>query len=1369
MKTVLRLFFASTLLVFLTSSIGSAQTSPYSSLSSPLIENSAENEGYYTQKWNSKLGLPINALSSIIKDSQGYLWFTTFDGLVRFDGTKIKLFNSAHYDVIKNNRFISLLEDGDGNVYANSEIRTTYIVDKESGNVSVLKDGANDAFVYYMSRALDGHIIFATKNGIYRSNGTANLEPVLPDEDSQNVFIAYQDQWENYWFVNDFQQLIRYKNGSYERIPLEEPNTLRYSDFLTRDNHGFITWKNQIVEFTQNSYQIHSLDEISIHNSIISIHPSTKSNELFIGTNNDGYQRWNNETGQIRPLDLPGIPLFRQNSRNALVTDNILATTKGLYNVKDGSAIFESSIHSIAGVTAINEHEFWIATDGDGLVHIKKSPFKNFVPGSLSNVYAIAPNKKGNIFVGTFGAGAYLLKNGVFSKISLHNDIEDKYITSIATLNDGRTVFGANSRYLYVYSPKGETSKEKLPIDENQLLSALYEDFDNQLWMGGSRALYIQKSNSSFTNADILTLRGVPQIRHITQTPDSTMWISTQGMGLITMKNRVPDYVYQRLGLSDIVTRAIVYDPYLSNSVSDFYVWVTTESHGLHLIHSENNELSVREIKADQGLIENTIHTVVFEGEKALWLSSNQGLSRISRDNLTSFLAGTSQVLHSRVFKDRDGLPDNEFNGGVQQTGFAAADGNLYFSNQKGLVSVNPAALIPPSPNSTVVIQDVYANDVPIYGNDLNMEVSPGEYNLKIYFTIAQSLESRVAPIWYSIGEPKTATWYATDPEKPLVFAQIEHGNHRVNFSASYPINDSSDVTSLVVSVRPYWYQSVFAFVLYLIIAISIIAGMVAWRVRYIRNRNRYLEELVTQRSEELQQEQTKNLTASQHLVSELRTRNQIIKNIHEVLRQPSELLHNSLSLWSKNQDVQLSANAKSSLDELIVQSKTISEKLERSIDTVSSLEGEIKLSPEEINLNDLLHSIADSIKNKSITFQARTTFTFADVNQYVIIDGFVVQIAISDLIALMLSSSVDAKTHLALRADHNRIAVILTFSNPNTEHKDVLSRTVETDELDHSEKDWALELTGILRRLKRNKFTIRYNEIDSSHIEVTLETELSKTAPIKEFADSEPVPDVNDSQKTRVAIFDSRTDYSSIIDENLLPECDISVMSRNRIKQYADIIDRSELVLLDSNFTYANPFKLIEEARERAITNNTTIVMTAQTFTSDEQNEALRAGADMYITKALSNEATVAQIRSFISLRRRLNSTFASHNNKLVVTTDGVNRSDKEFAKRVLETIQNNLSDPNFNIEALSKVMKYNRSSLSKRIKKTTQSSPSDILREVRIIKAMELLNSGSSNISEVAFGCGFSSLSYFSQAFKAHTGKSPSDWVEEKLLSEA
>jgi AraC-like DNA-binding protein len=86
-------------------------------------------------------------------------------------------------------------------------------------------------------------------------------------------------------------------------------------------------------------------------------------------------------------------------------------------------------------------------------------------------------------------------------------------------------------------------------------------------------------------------------------------------------------------------------------------------------------------------------------------------------------------------------------------------------------------------------------------------------------------------------------------------------------------------------------------------------------------------------------------------------------------------------------------------------------------------------------------------------------------------------------------------------------------------------------------------------------------------------------------------------------------------------------------------------------------------------------------------------------------------------------------------------------------------MSDSDLSVELLASELNLSRSQLYRKIKTLTGQTVNEFLRKIRLQKAKQILETGSSNISEVCYKVGFSSPSYFTKCFKAHFGVLPTE----------
>lgn len=105
------------------------------------------------------------------------------------------------------------------------------------------------------------------------------------------------------------------------------------------------------------------------------------------------------------------------------------------------------------------------------------------------------------------------------------------------------------------------------------------------------------------------------------------------------------------------------------------------------------------------------------------------------------------------------------------------------------------------------------------------------------------------------------------------------------------------------------------------------------------------------------------------------------------------------------------------------------------------------------------------------------------------------------------------------------------------------------------------------------------------------------------------------------------------------------------------------------------------------------------------------------------------------------------------------MDQAERQFLDKLIRVTEANLADESFGVTQLAREMGVNRSGLYRKVKAFTKKSISQFIREQRLKKALELLRENSLNISEIAFGTGFSSVSYFNRCFHQFYGCQPGE----------
>lgn len=114
----------------------------------------------------------------------------------------------------------------------------------------------------------------------------------------------------------------------------------------------------------------------------------------------------------------------------------------------------------------------------------------------------------------------------------------------------------------------------------------------------------------------------------------------------------------------------------------------------------------------------------------------------------------------------------------------------------------------------------------------------------------------------------------------------------------------------------------------------------------------------------------------------------------------------------------------------------------------------------------------------------------------------------------------------------------------------------------------------------------------------------------------------------------------------------------------------------------------------------------------------------------------------------------------QMLVASPIINEEDDAFMRRLIDFVEENLSDSDTGVDEIAAATATSRSSLNRKMKQMLGVTPADFLKEARMKRAQQLLATTMRSINDVAYGCGFTDPKYFSKCFRSMEGMSPSDY---------
>ena len=188
---------------------------------------------YHFDSRDTDSGLPQNSIKAILQTRDGYLWFTTVDGAVRYDGAKFTVFNTANSPGIRSNRFASMYESADGALWLGTEDGglTRY----QNGEFHTF--GADEGLSHNLVKAIagdeNGELLVATNAVGWLKNDSFEILFKQPHPDRTYFGKSPNGLW--FW---DNTAYYRLKNGSLESHPTGGALNSEYTSVIFEDRAG---------------------------------------------------------------------------------------------------------------------------------------------------------------------------------------------------------------------------------------------------------------------------------------------------------------------------------------------------------------------------------------------------------------------------------------------------------------------------------------------------------------------------------------------------------------------------------------------------------------------------------------------------------------------------------------------------------------------------------------------------------------------------------------------------------------------------------------------------------------------------------------------------------------------------------------------------------------------------------------------------------------------------------------------------------------------------------------------------------------------------------------------------------------------------
>jgi signal transduction histidine kinase/ligand-binding sensor domain-containing protein/AraC-like DNA-binding protein len=1045
---------------------------------------------------------------------------------------------------------------------------------------------------------------------------------------------------------------------------------------------------------------------------------------------------------------------------------------------------------TITTIAADHEGSLWFATVAGGLHQIKPAVFTMFglrEGRGESNVYSVTPASAGGVWAGTWGANvvshidsgrisSFSGQNGIqFGVSALHEDAQHRLM-----IGDLRCEMpGANCHLL---GP------------DNITVRAIQEDADGTLWLGSDNGLFKFVANKWQSFASVA---GSPKgaVRAFARARDGSLWMATNGEGVI----RFADSRFTRITTSDGLPMNLVRALYVDK---DGWLWIGTEGKGLARLDprdwtSPGSKGRIANVRSTDGLFDDGIHTILEDNFGRFWMSTNRGIFWVSRKELNDFADGRATRVRSTGYTERHGLSNREANGGMQPAGSRTADGRLWFATQDGVAMVDPATIGVRNAQPNVVIERVIAGGVPIAADTHGIEIGPDRRDLRMEFTALSFLAPENIRFRYRLS-PYDKTWVDADTRRSATYTRVPPGNYTFEVIASTNGDVwSAHPASLSVAVTPRFVETG-TFKLILLLGIALVAwAAVRFRVARLKKLAEDLQHRVDERTSQLREreallaEKNAQLETQAGQLQELdKAKTRFFANVSHELRTPLTLTIGPLEDARAQLADTASHVALSRIDVALRNSRRLFRLVNQILD-VSKLEGgATKLRAQAGDLSEFVRGIASAFdgvaERKQVVFNVEAPSDPLEVWY----DADALEKILANLLSNAFKFTPDRGTinvSVDELGEKGMARVRISDSGPGIPagHLSyIFDRFYQVDETNTRAQPGTgigLSLARELAELHGGTIEVECATGDGALFTLLLPIGHAHLEPdqiVSEArADGNGVVDAevaslpangNGVQSARQTSEDVTT--LLVVDDN----ADLRSYVRSRFESGYRIVEAADgadairlarqeipdLIISDVMMPGTDGHALVAAIRENPETDFIPVILLTAQAAQNEKVAGLSLGADDYIVKPFDMRELEARVENLIASRRRLRERFSGLNANIKAIDDSASSADRAFVERLKTAVGTGVSDPDFGVGELAKAVFLDRSHLFRRTKELLNETPSDLLRRVRLERAALLLKESEGGVAEIAYACGFNSVSQFCRSFRVAYDATPSEY---------
>ncbi|NIJ53367.1 hybrid sensor histidine kinase/response regulator transcription factor [Dyadobacter arcticus] len=1271
---------------------------------------------------SSKDGLPQAFVPDILQDRQGFIWMATRDGLCRYDGSRLKIFQPKPQGKpsLSFTGVIKIILDNKGKIW----------ILTEQGSIDVFNPHTEE-FDNISRRPLF----------VKHLKGNFNNQ-------------MFSDSRGRIWGASFFKGITSFDTNT-ERVnsyPFSEAETKLFSEhpnISITELNGRIwmttSWALSVFDEQRKKFVAYPQKLPVGPNALEFLQIRKATGELMIGTK-DSFILLNPKTNKIREYLLPGKVdsgtsyLVADQSGNVYCSNNRLlfkfSEAGGLQVLAD----FSKEKWDCRSLFMDRSDVLWMGTNGAGVrkFNLRKGAFqifeykKDFAHDLISTWSKIPGNPQPS-------AGSRF--TGYQFRYCIDKIRESTWYT-----------YGGTEQAVYKLDHKSNTiSVFRLPVrllSQERVYPITVDPAGHVFVLQGTDILQFSDSLGQFDRVayklDAAILGNLFQM----VSDSEHFWFISWEKGLVRYNRKTggsrlfASQPNNPKSLSSNTLFCLSNDPLDANRL-----WVGTFGSGLCAFDKRTGES--QRITADQGLPNNVIYSAIPDGLGNIWIGTNKGLARMNH-----------KTLKIRTYTVDDGIMSDEFN---RYHYIQFPNGYIVMGGITGFTGFDPQKLKDDNFNPLVELVSLEINNKVVSEDESRISHLPvhllkelrlpyDQNFLTFDFAALQYNEPRRNRYRYRLDGVDEG-WIESDLAR-AVYTDLRPGTYTLKLNAS----NTSGIWSphfrlLNITIKPPVWATWWAYVIYTVT----IAGIILWIFRIYVHRMKMNQLML------LKQAETEQLRAA----DEMKTR--FFSNITHEFRTPLTLIMapaEQLKMKLKDQEDQrkltsINRNANQLL-ELINQLLDLS-KLEAGALPVMEIRGE--LAPFVKQTFDLFEQPA---QDKGIEL----FFENVNITGDYLFDADKIERIIHNIVYNALKFT-KRDGRIALTIEQQETSVLMKISDTgigieSQKLPSIFDRFYQADEPGTRQQQG----TGIGLALVKEIIDLLKGNISveselgkgtSFSIYLPLTRVAATTAEPVAVREEELVVEKSENQEIRILIVEDNPELSSYISTSLPTSHKISFAYDGQEGLEKALEELPDLIISDVMMPKMDGLTLCGRLKDDIRTGHIPVILLTARTTFEDRIAGLEQGADEYLAKPFKVVELQLRVRNLLESKRRqrewVHSDISSLKESIVPKP-----SPDPFLRELYELMDLHLDDSTFGVEQLSERMRISRIHLYRKIKSLTGFTATEFLRNYRLKQAVGFLKSGYP-VSEAGYMVGFETPSYFTKCFRDLFQVTPTEFLIQKM----